>query len=73
MINAIKTAKKKGLKCVVFTGNYTHSVSGFCDEIISVPALNTSRIQEMHILIGQMLCNALEYELGYSHLVKEEK
>ena len=26
----------------------------------------------MHILIGQMLCNALEYKLGYSHLVKEE-
>ena len=73
VINAIKTAKKKGLKCVVFTGNYTHLVSGFCDEIISVPALNTSRIQEMHILIGQMLCNALEYKLGYSHLVKEEK
>ena len=73
VINAIKTAKKKGLKCVVFTGNYTRLVSGFCDEIISVPALNTSRIQEMHILIGQMLCNALEYKLGYSHLVKEEK
>ena len=73
VINAIKTAKKKGLKCVVFTGNYTHLVSDFCDEIISVPALNTSRIQEMHILIGQMLCNALEYKLGYSHLVKEEK
>ena len=73
VINAIKTAKKKGLKCVVFTGNYTHLVSGFCDEIISVPALNTSRIQEMHILIGQMLCNALEYKLGYSHLIKEEQ
>ena len=73
IINAFKTARKKGLKCVVFTGNYTRLVSGFCDEIISVPALNTSRIQEMHILIGQMLCNALEYKLGYSHLVTEEK
>ena len=56
-----------------FTGNYTNLFSDFCDEIISVPARNTSRIQEMHILIGQMLCNALEYKLGYSHLVKEEK
>ena len=73
VLNAFKTAKKKGLKCVAFTGNYTRLVSGFCDEIISVPALNTSRIQEMHILIGQMLCNALEYKLGYSHLVKEDK
>jgi D-sedoheptulose 7-phosphate isomerase len=73
VINAIKTAKKKGLKCIAFTGNYTRLVSGLSDEIISVPALNTSRIQEMHILIGQMLCNALEYKLGYAHLVKEEK
>ena len=73
VINAIKTAKKKGLKCVIFTGNYTRLVSGLCNEIISVPALNTSRIQEMHILVGQMLCNALEYKLGYAHLVKEEK
>ena len=73
VINAIKTAKKKGLKCIVFTGNYTDLISGLCDEIISVPALNTSRIQEIHILIGQMLCNALEYKLGYAHLVKEEK
>ena len=73
VINAIKTAKKKGLKCIVFTGSYTRLVSSLCDEIISIPAINTSRIQEMHILIGQMLCNALEYKLGYSHLVKEEK
>ena len=73
VINAIKTAKKKGLKCIVLTGSYTRLVSSLCDEIISIPAINTSRIQEMHILIGQMLCNALEYKLGYSHLVKEEK
>jgi len=73
VINAIKTAKKKGLKCIVFTGNFTRLINGLCDEIISVPAINTSRIQEMHILIGQMLCNAIEYKLGYSHLIKEEK
>tara|TARA_Y100000022_G_scaffold43046_1_gene35663 strand:- start:108 stop:713 length:606 start_codon:yes stop_codon:yes gene_type:complete len=73
VINAIKTAKKKGLKCIVFTGNFTRLINGLCDGIISVPAINTSRIQEMHILIGQMLCNALEYKLGYSHLIKEEK
>ena len=73
VINAIKTAKKKGLKCIVFTGNFTRLINGLCDGIISVPAINTSRIQEMHILIGQMLCNALEYKLGYSHLIKEEQ
>ena len=41
--------------------------------MISIPANNTSRIQEMHIMIGQMLCNAIEFELGLAPLVKEEK
>ena len=43
------------------------------DQVISIPANNTSRIQEMHIMIGQMLCNAIEFELGLAPLVKEEK
>jgi D-sedoheptulose 7-phosphate isomerase len=29
-----------------------------------VPAEATSRIQEMHILLGHLLCEALERELG---------
>jgi D-sedoheptulose 7-phosphate isomerase len=29
-----------------------------------VPSETTSRIQEMHIMLGQMLCGALEQELG---------
>jgi len=29
-----------------------------------VPATTVARIQEMHIMLGQMLCGALELELG---------
>jgi D-sedoheptulose 7-phosphate isomerase len=29
-----------------------------------VPSNTTARIQEMHITLGQMLCAALERELG---------
>ena len=60
------------MKTIVFTGRNTEYVKKITDEIISVPAKHTSRIQEAHILIGQMLCNALEYKLGLSKLVKEE-
>ena len=60
------------MKTIIFTGRNTECVKKITDEIISVPAKNTSRIQEAHILIGQMLCNALEYKLGLSKLVKEE-
>jgi D-sedoheptulose 7-phosphate isomerase len=32
--------------------------------LLVVPSTTTARIQEMHILLGQMLCGALEIELG---------
>ena len=73
VINAFKSAKKKNMKCIAFTGKNISNVEKFCDSIISIPAKNTSRIQEMHITIGQMLCNAIEYKLGLSELVDEEK
>jgi len=72
VINGLKYAKKIGMKCIVFTGKNFKDNEKITDEIISVPAINTSRIQEVHIMIGQMLCNALEYKLGLSPLVKEE-
>ena len=72
VINGLKYAKKIGMKCIVFTGKNFKDNENIVDEIISVPAINTSRIQEVHIMIGQMLCNALEYKLGLSPLVKEE-
>ena len=61
------------MKSIVLTGKNIKFVEKISDEIISIPAQNTSRIQEAHILIGQMLCNALEFKLGLSDLVKEEK
>jgi D-sedoheptulose 7-phosphate isomerase len=37
---------------------------GLADPLIIAPSDTTARIQEMHILIGHMLCGALELELG---------
>ena len=34
-----------------------------CDALIVVPSLITARVQEMHIMIGHMLCKALERRL----------
>ncbi len=73
VIKGLDFAKKNGMKSIIFTGINTKEIENITDEIISIPARNTSRIQEAHILIGQMLCNALEFELGLSPLVDEEK
>ncbi|HRQ60733.1 MAG TPA: phosphoheptose isomerase, partial [Alphaproteobacteria bacterium] len=35
-----------------------------CDVALIVPSFSTARIQEMHILLGHLLCGALERELG---------
>ena len=72
IIEALQVANKMGLKCIAFTGKDTTYLDKYCHKIISIPAVNTARIQEMHIMLGQMLCNSVEFKLGYCDLVKEE-
>ena len=73
VLKGLEIAKQNGLKTIAFAGKYTDDLQKLCTQIISVPASNTSRIQEMHIMLGQMLCNAIEYKLGLSPLIKEEE
>ena len=72
VINALKYAKTNNMNSVVFTGKNIKLVESIADGIISISAINTSRIQEAHILIGQILCNALEKKLGLASFVKEQ-
>ncbi len=61
---ALEMAKKKGLYPTAFTGRDGGQLVGLATPLIIVPSETTARIQEMHILIGQILCGALEIELG---------
>jgi D-sedoheptulose 7-phosphate isomerase len=63
VIKGFEMAKRKGLFTVAFTGNGGGELHGLANPMIIVPSKTTARIQEMHILIGQMLCDALEKEL----------
>jgi len=60
IIAAIKQAKFKGLKTILFTGKTGGKMSSLADVTIFVPSQNTQRIQESHIMIGQILCGLLE-------------
>ena len=73
IIKGLKYAKDNNMSTVVFTGSNIKYIESIADEIISIPAINTSRIQEAHILVGQILCNALEAKLGLCSFVKEQK
>ena len=64
VLKAFDIAKKMGLVTVGFTGKDGGDLQRMCDVLLIVPSHITSHIQEMHITLGQMLCGALERELG---------
>jgi len=63
VINALKQAKYKNLKTIAFTGKTGGSLDGIADITIKVPSDNTQRIQESHIMIGQILCSLIELSI----------
>jgi D-sedoheptulose 7-phosphate isomerase len=64
VVEGLKAAKRIGLAAAALTGRDGGAVKGLADPCLIVPSKTTARIQEMHILLGQMLCGALEIELG---------
>jgi len=61
---ALKQAKAMGIVPAAFGGKGGGELVGLADPYLVVPSGTTARIQEMHITLGQMLCGAIEIELG---------
>ncbi len=60
ILNAFDTAKKLNCKTLGLSGRNGGKMNGLCDLNIVVPSEITARIQEMHILIGHILCKAVD-------------
>jgi D-sedoheptulose 7-phosphate isomerase len=67
VVEALKTAKRKGIFTVGLTGEKYGAMDEFCDVCIKVPSSETPRIQECHILIGHVICCIVEENL-FAHL-----
>ncbi|HRS54575.1 MAG TPA: SIS domain-containing protein, partial [Bacteroidales bacterium] len=63
IINALKTAKEIKMLTIGLTGSTGGKMKELCDYIITVPSEDTPRIQEIHILIGHILCELIEHKL----------
>jgi D-sedoheptulose 7-phosphate isomerase len=63
VIRGLTAAMKAGAAAVGFGGRDGGRMKSVADPFLIVPSDTTSRIQEMHILLGHMLCGALEQEL----------
>ena len=64
VISALKLSKKIGCKTIGLSGSDGGDMNKICDVNIVVPASDTPRIQEMHILIGHTLCQLIEQSLA---------
>jgi len=60
VINAIDSAKKIGIKVITLTGKDGGKMAQMGDVNIIVPSNDTPRIQEMHIMIGHMICALID-------------
>lgn len=67
IIHALETAKQRGLITILLTGKsggeITAKYSNLTDHMIHVPTEETARVQESHIMIGQILCSIIEKQL----------
>jgi D-sedoheptulose 7-phosphate isomerase len=64
VLRGLETARRMGLATAMLTGS--NGAPGDYDVCVSVPSLNTARIQEMHITLGHLLCAGIEERLGHA-------
>jgi D-sedoheptulose 7-phosphate isomerase len=62
---ALVAARARGLATIALTGGDGGKMRELADVTVIVPSKVTARIQEMHILIGHALCDAIERSFGY--------
>ena len=60
VVAALQKAKEMGVFTIGMTGQKKGDMIPYCDLHIAVPSNNTARTQEMHLLIGHSICEAVE-------------
>lgn len=63
ILKAAEKAREMGIKVMGWTGNRDSPFPALCDLCVQVPSSVTPRIQEMHILIGHIICELSERAL----------
>ncbi|WP_340114523.1 D-sedoheptulose-7-phosphate isomerase [Maribellus mangrovi] len=63
IVEAFKTAHEMGIVTVALTGKTGGKLANLSDYCLKVPSTSVPRIQEIHLLIGHILCENVEQEL----------
>ena len=62
ILEALKVAKQKKILTILFTGEKVLKKKN-CDIVFNAPAKRVDRIQELHILVGHIICQLIENEI----------
>jgi D-sedoheptulose 7-phosphate isomerase len=60
VVRAFEQAKKQHVTVIAFTGAHDSKMSNLADITLQVPSTFTAHIQECHILVGHIICNAVD-------------
>ena len=60
ILNALLAGQDHGLTTIGFCGTHTKEFQKHCDYIFSAPSSSTPKIQEMHIIVGHIVCGLVE-------------
>tara|TARA_B110000211_G_C14077521_1_gene552896 strand:+ start:273 stop:857 length:585 start_codon:yes stop_codon:yes gene_type:complete len=63
VLRALKKAKALGMTTVAMTGEGGGKIADYADFLLAVPSNDTPRIQEVHILLGHIICEIVEEEM----------
>ena len=63
VVQALSQARETGFSCIVLSGSTGGRMAQMADLLINVPSADTPRVQELHILIGHIICELVENEL----------
>ncbi|MDE0239786.1 MAG: SIS domain-containing protein [bacterium] len=66
VLRGLEQARAQGLVAAALGGGDGGDLPHLADPLLLVPGTITARIQEVHIMLGQMLCGAIEIELGHA-------
>lgn len=64
VINALSAAKSKKMTTIGLLGKGGGKVLEIADHAIVIPSNTTARVQEMHIMVGHILCDLIEEGLN---------
>jgi len=64
VINALNAAKSKKMTTIGLLGKGGGKAREVVDHAIVIPSNTTARVQEMHIMVGHILCDLIEEGLN---------